>query len=302
MLSRRQFLGLSALGTAGAAAAGLGIKDTTGEFEVIERTVQIPHLPANFTGYRIGVLGDAHLGETFPHEWIERPLRALREAKIDLLCLVGDYVWIPETLGSLSFLGRRNQRFASFTGPALTQKVFDDFCDLTSAIAPPDGKVAIFGNHDHWSGPQECQIAFKRAGIPLLVNAAHRIQRGNQTLYLYGLDDYWTGIPELPALSPREIGKEVRILLSHNPDMISSFSDLPGFDFDLALAGHTHGGQIRLPIVGALHYNIRDHRLAEGLIALPRLQAYVTRGIGVVEFPYRLNCPGDVSVLTLQKA
>ena len=92
-------------------------------------------------------------------------------------------------------------------------------------------------------------------------------------------------------------------MANHNPDFTSLIHTRGVSSFDLALSGHTHGGQVCIPALGAISYNINDLRLGEGLFTFPDgSQSYTSRGIGVVEFPYRINCPPEVTVLQLTKA
>ncbi len=92
------------------------------------------------------------------------------------------------------------------------------------------------------------------------------------------------------------------ILLTHNPDFSSFVLHDKNIKFNLSLSGHTHGGQIKLPIVGALGYNISDLRYKEGLVDYQETKLYTSRGLGYVELPIRINCPPEVTIITLRKS
>ena len=134
----------------------------------------------------------------------------------------------------------------------------------------------------------------------MLINRSVTFKRNLETFRIIGTDDYWTGIPRFAAAPKRE--SENRVLISHNPDYVSFLLENTACEFDLALSGHTHGGQIKLPIIGALGYNVTDARFGEGLVHHKRGEVFTTRGLGVVEIPVRINCPPEVSILTLTHA
>ena len=140
-------------------------------------------------------------------------------------------------------------------------------------------------------------------GIDLLINQQRTITREDQTLQIFGVDDFLTGIPSPPPRNTLREGLDTRIIISHNPDYISAIlASEPDYHFDLALCGHTHGGQIRLPGVGAVMSQIRDDRFVSGLVTIERKKVYTSRGLGVVGLPIRYNCPPEVTVFRLVAA
>jgi predicted MPP superfamily phosphohydrolase len=139
--------------------------------------------------------------------------------------------------------------------------------------------------------------------LKLLINQEFSIKRGEQSLEVFGVDDYLTGIPTTPPTrSPLKDGVSKRIILSHNPDYISALLKRPEHSFSLALCGHTHGGQVVLPIVGPIAAQVVDRRFISGLHNLDNRIVYTSRGLGVVGLPFRLDCPPEVSVFTLRAA
>ena len=140
----------------------------------------------------------------------------------------------------------------------------------------------------------------QKYGIEILVNDVRQIRRGTSKITLVGVDDYWTGFPSVPLEATKTSPQDVRVLISHNPDYASAILERTEIEFDIALCGHTHGGQIKLPLVGAPHYNVKDLRFKEGLYVHPRGLVYTTRGLGMVELPWRINCPPEVTVLELR--
>jgi predicted MPP superfamily phosphohydrolase len=224
---------------------------------------------------RVAVLADLHLGIYTPEQakgWVasanaERP---------DLIVLPGDITQIPIVEeGDRSFLAR-------LLGP---------LADLRA----PLGAFAVLGNHDYQSVGRISQAAYAAAlaamNVRLLVNSGIQVR---PDFFLTGLDDLWLGIPDLKA-ALSGAGGGALVLLAHNPDFLPSLPER----VDLALFGHTHGGQVVLPFIGAPHVPSRyGNRFASGLFTEPRL-AYVSRGLGTTAFKVRINCPPELAILNL---
>ena len=299
MISRRNFLKLSGLGLV---CAGVGLSlshDTTDDIELTVQTLKFSDLPPEFENYRIGFLSDLHLGVWVPDEWLEHALRLVLEAKIDLLLLGGDYLWVPDPLEKRIGTDYRNLKFFEGDEWSLPAKIYEQVVKITSLTKPRDGILAVPGNHDRWYDYRACQRAFGASPIQLLVNQTAKVTRAKSTLNVHGLDDLWTGVPKIDQISSHKSPNEFRILLTHNPDLLSEILTYDSLQFDLGLCGHTHGGQVRFPGIGALTYNISDERLAQGLFCSGTTQIYTTRGVGVVELPYRINCRPEATVIEL---
>jgi predicted MPP superfamily phosphohydrolase len=154
----------------------------------------------------------------------------------------------------------------------------------------------VLANHDRtrFRDLQPLLSAFRSSGVQPLLNQGVQLR---DDLYLAGIDDWRTGHPD----AQRALGGQARgarLLRSHNPDAIPA---LPG-GFDLVLAGHTHGGQIRLPLVGPLVTSSEyGRRFAEGWVDAP-MPAFVSRGLGVTMLPFRLFCPPELVLLELLPA
>lgn len=304
MLTRRQFLTLGACSLAGA-CAGAGYTfahATTSDLTFEHVKVRVATLPAVFQGFRIGFLSDIHLGDYLPNEMIERAVKLLADEGIDILLLGGDYLWVPGNDGFR--LGPTlNPEFEKLRMRDKPRAIFERLCDLLKTFHPPHGIHAIFGNHDRWVNPYECRRAFDVHKINLLVNGVFNVSRDDAQLRVIGLDDYWTGIPRFPELPEKRNGHEVRVLLSHNPDLFEELFGSGNHGIDLGLAGHTHGGQIVFPLIGALTYNIRHTQYRSGMYTHPSgVPCYTTRGLGVVEMPLRVNCPPEVTLFELIQA
>lgn len=302
MVSRRAFLATGALGSAALATAAFGreLSDTTFDLEVTETEIRIQDLPLTFEGYRIGFTSDLHLGRYVPSDWIDKVIQSLVLAEVDLGILGGDYTWIPSAVHQRSF-PTRNNRFVSGVEKRILLEIYETLTTSLSKFTPKDGVFAVLGNHDNWNNGKLCKEHLEKNSIKFLINESVELKRGKETLRLSGVDDYWTGVPEIPSPNPRS-PKSPHIVISHNPDYLSSLLQHLKHPFDLGLSGHTHGGQVCFPLTGAISYNVKDTRFSAGLAKVRAAQVYTTRGIGVVEVPYRINCRPEVSILSLTRA
>lgn len=281
--------------------ASLSLTFTTEDVEYRTISIALRDLPKSFETYRIGFLTDVHLSSAMPNEMMRDAISFFEREAVDLVVFGGDYIWTRTSEIAKFFPVVRNEKYAAIPAGLLSKTVYPDFADIALSIKPRDGFLAILGNHDGWTAPADCRAAFAARGIKLLENDSTRITRGGDSLIFYGCEDYWTGVPRAPAHIEPKVGRESLIFLCHNPDFLGWCLKRP-LNYSLALAGHTHGGQIQLPLVGAPFYNIEDRRFTGGLIEMNDKKIFVSRGLGVVEVPYRINCRPEVTVISLTRA
>lgn len=297
-ISRRQFI-KSCITASLLAGTGSLLMYPSYSIETLSYKIPIRNLHKDFDGYRIGFLTDFHLGPFVREEWIEEAFRRIAALKVDLLLLGGDYQGFPDSTLARSFGDFNNSKYTGLSQTSASEKIFDDFFKLLSLVSPPDGIVAVYGNHDRRSLPDICARTFsRRTNLVLLENGVFTIKRGTAKIEIVGIADYLTAVPEFP----KALDHSTRILLSHNPDSLSAMMQNDIMDFDFILCGHTHGGQIKLPLIGALTYNISNLRFAEGLVLLNQTVVYTSRGLGMVEIPLRINCPAEITVFALEQA
>jgi predicted MPP superfamily phosphohydrolase len=159
--------------------------------------------------------------------------------------------------------------------------------------------VAILGNHDHWNDAAIVTGALVDRGIRVLRNESFAIERGHERLWISGVDDVLEKQDDLPKTLAAVPETEATVLLAHEPD----FADyVAGFPVDLQLSGHSHGGQVRIPGLGPIVLPDLARKYHSGLNRVGRLQVYTSRGLGVINPPVRLNCPPEITLLTLLKA
>lgn len=255
---------------------------------VVERCLlklkQLPHSLDNLT---IVFLSDFHLMPSgFGVDIVERAVMLANEADPDIVLLGGDLVhWCGAVPHLIPVLRRIKSRYGIF---------------------------AVLGNHDHhcpwrfkrpapWGGKplsiEEWRKALAQANVNLLVNEAVRLDINGASLWLVGVDDPYTGRDNLSEAMKDVPDDAFVILLSHSPDIVD---DPKARRAALVLSGHTHGGQIVLPLLGPFLAPCRDKfRRAQGLTKVGDTWLYVSRGISA-GLPIRFKCPPEVSVLNLK--
>jgi predicted MPP superfamily phosphohydrolase len=161
----------------------------------------------------------------------------------------------------------------------------------------------VLGNHDHFADSNEVRHWLTSIGMTVLVNEAHHIHRahGASTLQIAGIDDSEKGsVDPLAGIRPADADLPT-VVFSHHPDGVELLSR--DRRVDLVLAGHTHGGQVVLPVIGAplTLSQICGHRTASGWVPNDRAPLYVSRGVGT-QIPLRIGCPPEVLVVRLRRS
>ena len=283
--SRRDFLKAGLLG-----AAGLTLY--SGEVErhwidVTHHDVELRSLPADLHGMRIVQLSDIHMDNFTEPFFLRRVIDRINELKPDAVFLTGDFVTSGEAPNSLAH--EAVWKCAAILKGLQCQSMY-----------------AVLGNHDVSTGAAEISSALRGSGVQVLRNSYLPLERGSGRLWLAGLDDPLDGKPNLDLTIPekiRSVHNEPVVLLCHAPDYATRVLQHPaGPAIDLMISGHTHGGQIRLPLIGALVLPPMGRKFIEGWFQLDRMRLYVNRGIGTIGVPFRLDCPPEITVFTLRSA
>lgn len=277
-ITRRKFLvgGLGGL-AAVALADSLYLEPRNVHIRRVE--VRLKRLPEAFDGFRIAQISDIHFGPYMGKAGVERALRLAEPFRPDLIALTGDFVSHPFAQPN----GEAGARFVEPCADALAQ-----YKNLLL--------VAVLGNHDHWNNADIVEAGLKERGIWVLRNASVPLERGNSRLWLAGIDDAFVGAADLGTAVHRIPKEDATILLAHEPDFADHAARFP---IDLQLSGHSHGGQVRLPGMGALILPEMATKYPMGLNRVGELQVYTNVGLGVVNPPVRFWCPPEVSLLTL---
>jgi len=228
---------------------------------------------------RVAVLTDLHVGSPLNgmaklHSTVDRT----NAAQPDVICILGDLV-IQGVLG-----GR-------FVPP---EEIVIELARLRAAA----GVVAVLGNHDGWFDHDRVRQAVETIGIRVVEDTAIRLKTPAGPLWVAGISELWTGRHDLAAaLAAVADNNTPVLLLTHNPDVFPMVPDR----VTLTLAGHTHGGQVRLPIVGALIVPSRfGQRFAAGHVVEGGRHLFVATGVGTSILPVRFRVPPAVTVVTLR--
>ena len=271
-ISRRRFL--AGIGATGFAIAGDAFGFEAHRVLVTRHDVSIPGLPSGLDGVRLAQVSDVH----FPgnRTAARAALEHLDQERPDIVLLTGDMTESPDAMPQVrSFAGDARGRLAT---------------------------VALLGNWEHRVGAvgQLARDTYRSAGVDLLVNSALNVDVGGAQLTLVGLDDPLNGTPDLQAARTTIVPGSTEIWLVHAPGYLEqppATSARPA----LLLAGHTHGGQIRIPLLPPVKPPGAG-RFVEGWYHDTFAPLYVSRGVGTTGIPARFLCPAELPIFTLRSA
>jgi hypothetical protein len=277
VVTRRNFLGLAA-GSAAALAFYAG-EIARHELEIIYLTIKLRRLPDAFAGMKIVQISDFHFEEYTEAAFLDAIVRKVNAVAPDLVVLSGDFV--------------SNKPLPRHFSVRFGYQCAEHLSRLTCPL-----RYAILGNHDCLVGSHAITDALHTHGIPVLANSFVPLERNGQRIWLAGIKDVLEEKPDLGAALPAgRSEREPVILLAHEPD----FADYAvGRHVDLVLSGHTHGGQILLPLLPPLLLPDMGRKYVHGLFRMGNgMQLYVNRGIGAVTLPFRFRCRPEITVITL---
>jgi hypothetical protein len=236
--------------------------------EVTRTGIPVAGLPRALAGLRVGLLTDVHRSLFVSHDDVARAVAMLMQEKPELIVLGGDYV----TYGDRDYVGPSAEALAP--------------------LSAPHGVFGILGNHDD---DHDMPAALGRNGVQMLKDARTRLTIRNETIDLVGIR-YWTKRQVDIAALTRDAAP-MTILLAHDPRRLTEATAL---GVPLVLSGHTHGGQVVLPLLGAVA--AQKFPVVAGIARRDRTTLFVSRGVGTIYVPVRINCPPEVALLTLQPA
>jgi hypothetical protein len=281
-LSRRQFLRISA-GALVIGAAGDSFCEPL-ETGVTELSISLARLPIAFDGLRVAQLSDIHFNPFESSAHIGKIVERTNALRPDLVILTGDFV--------SAALGRtRDDSHAENAWPC---------SKLLSKLQASFGCFAVLGNHDYYSNPTIVAEALQSEGrIKVLHNFSEPVERNGSRLWITGIDNVTARAarPEkaLQGIPP----EECKIVAVHEPDFADQMRRYP---VDLQLSGHSHGGQIRAPLLGPLWLPAFARKYPMGHYIFGSYQLYTNRGIGMSGVPMRFLCPPEVTLFTLKRA
>lgn len=278
VVSRRKLMQRGALGIGGLLVTGSGVGGYAHYIEpswldLVHVSLKLPRLDAAFAGYRIAQISDIHMDPWMTSERLQDVVRMVNAQQPDLIAVTCDFVTYD----------------AAHYAPALTV--------VLRELRARDGVVAVLGNHDHWTDALSIHGVINDSGMHDLTNAVHTIIRGNALLHIAGVDDIWAGTPQLDAVISQIPAIGAAVLLAHEPD----FADVSAATgrFDLQLSGHSHGGQVRMPLFGPIHSVRYGKKYVAGAYRVRDMIQYTNRGVGMLSPHVRFSCRPEITVLTL---
>jgi predicted MPP superfamily phosphohydrolase len=241
--------------------------------ELTSISLTLPRFAAPFRNYRLIHLSDLHFGDWLDARHLQNLVALVNQQQPDLIAITGDFVT---------------------DNPAA---VADELQTQLSQLKARDGVVAVLGNHDHWSNPWVVREVLQHSGITELRNTSITLERDAEALHLAGVDDMWVQKDRLDRVLANLPEQGAAILLAHEPD----FADTSAATgrFDLQLSGHSHGGQVRLPLLGALKLPPYGRKYPMGLYQVGDMLQYTNRGVGMLAPHYRFNCRPEITMFTL---
>ena len=279
-LTRRQMIVRTML-VLGAAATGYGLLLEPRRLVVERVEVRLKRLPPEFDGFRIAQLSDIHFGPYMTSAFVRQAVEEINGLQPHLVALTGDFVSHP--FGKPA--GREGARHIHPCSEEL-RRLRADY-----------GRFAVLGNHDHWNHPATVRNTLDLSGLPVLLNQAVALEKDGARLWLAGLNDALERTADIERALQSVPADEATILLVHEPDYADNAAKFP---VDLQLSGHSHGGQVRLPGMGAPILPLLGRKYPMGLYRVGNLQLYTNRGLGVINPPVRWNCPPEITLLTLR--
>jgi uncharacterized protein len=286
---RRSFLKASALTVTGIGAGGVGTyyyskKVEPAWFDITYLTLHLPRLTPAFQGYRLVQISDIHTDSDFmTAERLADLVQAINALRADLLVITGDFVTHYD-LGDRVILSELRN------------------------LQAKDGILGVMGNHDHDADVDWVQFCLRDTKVQVLFNAIYTVWRGDEMLHIVGMDDLWpanvdipepvwTHLPLLQKVTASLPEQGAAVLLVHEPDFADVAAQVGRYD--LELSGHSHGGQVRLPFIGALRLPPLAHNYPCGLYQVKNMLHYTNRGLGMVSPRVRLNCRPEITVFEL---
>lgn len=275
-MSRRKFLRYALRGGAalGGGYVGWSLFYERHRLTVYRVIVPLANLPPALNGFTICQLSDLHRGPVVSEEHIRRAVEMAMSLNADLIAVTGDFV-------------SEKVRYAASCAAAL------------AGLRARYGVYGVLGNHDYWTRDVGAVAdTVTRGGIQLLTNRAVRLNVKGFNWWLCGVDDVWAGEPNLDNTLQYVSERDFKILLCHEPDFAD---DAAKRNIPLQISGHSHGGQVRLPLIGGpiLPYLGRKYPIGLQQVENSSTLVYTNVGVGSIIPPVRLNCRPEVTLMTL---
>jgi predicted MPP superfamily phosphohydrolase len=279
--TRRKFIRVAATAGVAALAADTALIEPNHP-RIVRQEIALRRWPARLEGFTIALLSDFHYDPYFSVHPLRAAIGIINDLHPALIVLTGDFVSVP-------YFGNR-AKAASAAEPC---------AQLLQQMKAPYGLWAVMGNHDALTDPQRVTDSLRSVGIQVLDNRSVPIESNGARFWLSGVDDVLEGNADVDATLHSIPANESVVLLAHEPDYADYVARYP---VDLQLSAHSHGGQVRVPFVGPLWLPGLGKRYVWGLYRIGGLTLYTNPGLGTVGAPVRMNCPPEITFLTLRRS
>ena len=222
---------------------------------------------------RIVQISDIHYSNIVSIKKIQKAIQLVNSVEADIIVLTGDYITYDDSY-------------------------FSELTEELSNLKAHYGIYAIWGNHDYCGNMEEMRIKFDEIGINMLVNENKYISIGDCGFWLIGVGSYYENDVDLQKAMNDIPEQGMKILLCHEPDFVDNLSEAQIF---LQISGHSHGGQVRLPLYGALMLPPLGEKYPIGLYKVNENYLYTNRGLGETNYKVRFNCKPEITLITLEK-
>ena len=243
------------------------------DFKLEHVYVSIPQLPIPFRNYRILQISDIHYGQWISADRLEGVVDLINKNNPDLVAITGDFV------------------------SYLLDDSIDEMTEYLKELKPKDATVAVLGNHDHWAGAEKVRTILKKSNIFDICNNIYTVQRGSSKLIVAGVDSAMVKKDRLDVVLRKMHPDGPAVLLAHEPDFATNSAATKRFS--LQLSGHSHGGQFVVPRLGTPFRGHLFRKYPVGKYKVGDMIQYTNRGLGTNSYWLRINCPPEITVITL---
>ena len=249
---------------------------------IVRQDFFLPRWPERLNGFTVALLSDFHYDPYFSVHPLHAAIPMVNDLRPDLIVLTGDFVTAP-------LVG--DDRKAAFAAEPCAR--------LLRQMTAPHGLWAVLGNHDEATDHKHVARALQTENIQVLANQSQAIERDGARFWLAGVNDVLSKTADLSKTLRTVPANEAVILLAHEPDFADHAAKFP---IDLQLSGHSHGGQIRIPLLPPFYLPTLGKKYVLGTYRVGPLTLYTNAGLGTIGVPARLNCPPEITLLTLRRS
>jgi predicted MPP superfamily phosphohydrolase len=280
-ITRRDFLKMSGITALNLFLGGMGYSLVVEPnwLDVVQVTLKLPRLAPAFSGFRLVQVSDIHMGGWMNRERLRHVVREVSAHAPHMVVITGDFV-------------------IGHTWNESVKAILDEMVEELSPLTKKHITLAVLGNHDYWTNASAVRTALSACGIVNVSNDVYTLSAGDDQLHIAGVDDIWEKQDRLDLVLQKLLGTGAAILLAHEPDFADRSAETGRFD--LQLSGHSHGGQVVIPFVGAPHLPHLGRKYPSGLYQVGSMWQYTNRGVGMARLKVRFNCRPEITVFTFE--